>query len=74
MYKKQLKFKANQMVPMLTQLNKLGDQMLTSRGSMIQELREFKHERNRMDTIIADERRSMFTMQHEMSKQVERID
>lgn len=41
---------------------------------MIVMLREFKHERNQMDTVIAEERRTMYTVQHEMSKNTEMID
>jgi hypothetical protein len=45
-----------------------------ARSRMIRQLREFSHERNRMDTVIAEERRTMFNVQHDMSKSVEVID
>jgi hypothetical protein len=41
---------------------------------MINYLRDFKYERNQMDNVIAEERRSMFNTQQDMSKQIYKID
>lgn len=57
-----------------SKLDRLQCRMQEARVKLIQQVREFIHERNRMDTIIAEERRSMFTTQHETSKTVDRID
>jgi hypothetical protein len=57
-----------------SKLEKMQEKMHQARVKMIQQVRVFIHERNTMDTIIADERRTMFTTQHDMSKTVERID
>jgi len=46
----------------------MEEDLIVARGKMINCLRDFKFERNEMDKIIADQRRTMFNGQKEMSE------